>query len=922
MRGEGVSMKIDTARWDELSPFLDQAFELEGEARAAWVEQLRRERPELVADVQWVLGQLQTLDAQRFLQDDPTRSVLDPPSHEGRVLGNYTFECPLGRGGMGTVWLARRSDGHYEGKAAIKLLNLALLESRSERRFRREGRMLAKLAHPNIARILDAGVAPGGQPYLVLEYVEGEAIDRYCDSRGLTVDARITLFLDVLAAVGHAHANLIVHRDIKPSNLYVTDEGVPKLLDFGIAKLLRDDEERMTGGGNVTREGGRAFTPHYAAPEQLLGDAVSVATDVYALGVLLYMLLAGRHPTGAQNNSSTVHYFRALLESDPPRMSDAVISKGDGNDPATLDENAARRGVTPLRLKRILQGDLDNIVARALRKKPQERYATVREFADDLRRHLRNEAVTARPTSTWYRLRKFAIRNRLPVAVGAMALAAVFATTAIAITQAQRATIEAGRAAAERDRALALVSRSDAVADFLEVLITEAASSQKPVTVRDMLERSEALIAAEHRKSPETRAVVLTMLGGYYNDNGEFARSETLLRTALDAVRSSPDADLRRKITCDHAKMLAMSSGRIEEARRILNGVLADRDTTAKQAAECLGYLAHIAYQNDDGAGSLSYANQALARLRQDPNPSPVFEAQLLTAIADAQRAVGRNDLASRYFERALAQLSRAGRDEGATGIVLRNNWAVLVNWAGDPARALRLEDESVALLARREPGAPPPSYLIANRGLALEALGRYREALDAYSQCAEISARSGPVPTQIACLTGLGSVCREMGDIAAAETYYQQGAALARANAVPSIRQHALQILRGRIALSKGRYEEARQELDGALTAAAVPVAKVATLLPRAELNLREGQLDAAEADARQALFDAHVAQGGIPYSHRTGLASLMLGRVLAAEGEHDRAQQAFQDALTHLSQTVDEQHPMLKLARELARG
>ncbi len=910
-------MKIDTIRWHELSPFLDQAFELEGEARAAWVERFSREHPELLPDVQWILGQLQALDNDHFLQDDPKRGVLDPPRHEGRVLGNYTLESALGRGGMGSVWLARRSDGQFEGKVAIKLLNLALLESRGEQHFRREGRTLAKLAHPNIARILDAGVATGGQPYLVLEPVAGEPIDQYCDERSLPVEARIRLFLAVLAAVGHAHANLIVHRDIKPSNIYVTHDGVVKLLDFGIAKLLDDDD--TTGPGVNTREFGRALTPQYAAPEQVLGTTITVATDVYALGVLLYVLLSGRYPIGAKKNSS-LQYFRLLLETEARRASDAA-STPDESYATALEENAAKRATTLPRLKRTLRGDLDNILARALRRVPQERYGSVQEFADDLGRYLRNEPVQARPSSTWYRVRKFVARYRFPVAVAGIALLAVLATATIALFQAQRAAMEASRAATERDRALALSARNEAVAEFLDMLLNEAASSDKPITVKDLIDRTEALISLEYGNNPENRAAVLGLVAAYYNDNGEIARAEPLLRAALDGIRSSPDADLRRRLTCEHAKLLA-HLGQEAEGVRILKSAVADPQATARQRAECLGYLAQVAHNGQDGAAALDYAQQAVASLRQDTHRSPTLEAQLLGVVADAERLIGRNDLAGQYFERALAQLVRSGRDQGSIGIVLRNNWAVVSLYAGEPSRTLQLEHEAATLIARRQPGTPLPTYLVANQALALEAMGRYREALDAYSRCAELSAEAGPPSTHVICVAGQGSVLRETGDLASAAAYSERAAEAARSSSVSGSATRALHLLQARVAMSQRRFADAREELEAVLNAGGPPVGKAAALVLRAELNLQEGKPAAGEADAREALAIAQSAQGGIPYSWRTGAASLMLGRALQAQGRQSSAREAFRNAVTHLSTTVAEEHPMLKLARELANG
>ena len=252
---------------------------------------------------------------------------------------------------MGAVWLAHRSDGRYAGRVAVKLLNLALLGRAGADRFKREGSALARLAHPNIARLIDAGVTSEGQPYLVLEYVEGESLDRWCESRALDVRARVRLFLQVLDAVAHAHSKLILHRDLKPANILVTPQGQVKLLDFGIAKLL--DERPHATSSALTKFPGQAFTPEYAAPEQVQGVEVTTATDVYALGVLLYSLLTSRHPT-ADPSQTPIDRLRAVVDIDPIRPSETV---------------------------RALRGDLDNIIAKALKKVPSERYGTVARLA-------------------------------------------------------------------------------------------------------------------------------------------------------------------------------------------------------------------------------------------------------------------------------------------------------------------------------------------------------------------------------------------------------------------------------------------------------------------------------------------------------------------------------------------------------------
>src|SRR5256714_372635 len=309
----------DRAQWQRLSPLLDEVLELDEAARAARLAELRADDPATADALEGFLGDAQAAGHAKFL----TGAAPHPPSfHDatltGQSIGAYVLEDPLGHGGSGSVWRARRADGRFEGHVAVKLLHLSLIGHMGARRFEREGALLARLTHPHIARLMDAGVTPGGQPYLVLELVDGERIDRWCDSRHLNVEQRLALFANVLAAVAHAHSRLVIHRDIKPSNILVTADGTVKLLDFGIAKLI-DTQSQET----VTGEGGRALTPEYAAPEQLQGGDVTTATDVYALGVLLYQLLAGRHPT-APEHATASEVMRATLATDPMRLPHAL----------------------------------------------------------------------------------------------------------------------------------------------------------------------------------------------------------------------------------------------------------------------------------------------------------------------------------------------------------------------------------------------------------------------------------------------------------------------------------------------------------------------------------------------------------------------------------------------------------------------
>jgi serine/threonine-protein kinase len=330
---------------------------------------------------------------------------------------------------MGSVWLARRSDGRFERQAAVKFLSIALAGRAAEERFKREGNVLGRLTHPHIAELLDAGVSSTGQPYLILEYVDGAAIDLYCDEHKLDIEARIRLFLDVLAAVSHAHTNLIVHRDIKPSNVLVSKDGEVKLLDFGIAKLL-EGEGQAGAATLLTRESGSALTPQCAAPEQISGQPVTTATDVYALGVLLYLLLTGQHPVGPGPHSPA-ELVKAIVETEPARASATIASPAD-------KIVAEKRGTTPEKLQRQLRGDLDTIVGKALKKTPAERYASVTGFADDLQRYLRHEPISALPDTLAYRAAKFLRRNRTVVALTTVAVLLVIGSLSAGLYVANR----------------------------------------------------------------------------------------------------------------------------------------------------------------------------------------------------------------------------------------------------------------------------------------------------------------------------------------------------------------------------------------------------------------------------------------------------------------------------------------------------
>jgi serine/threonine protein kinase len=414
--------KLSPDQWRAISPHLDEALEMTEDQRSTWLSSLQAVNPILASQLELLLHEHRLLSEKGFLEATPVELPVKA-ALAGQAFGAYTLISQIGHGGMGTVWLAQRNDGRFERRVAVKVLNVALMGKGGEERFRREGRILGRLTHPNIAELIDAGVSPNGQPYLVLEYVEGGHIDRYCDQNKLDVRARVRLFLDALHAVAAAHANHIVHRDLKPSNLLVRLDGQVKLLDFGIAKLL--EAEGQIGESPITLEGARALTPEYAAPEQLKGEAVTAATDVYAAGVLLYLLLTGQHPAGAGPHTPA-RLIEAILDTEPLRPS-ATVAQTQTKQETTVT-NARKRATTPDELVRLLRGDLDTIVGKALKKNPLERYASIESFAEDLQRYLRHQPITARPDTLAYRTGKFIRRHRSRVTAALLVTAALVGT--------------------------------------------------------------------------------------------------------------------------------------------------------------------------------------------------------------------------------------------------------------------------------------------------------------------------------------------------------------------------------------------------------------------------------------------------------------------------------------------------------------
>ncbi len=626
-------MAIDKTRWLRLSPLLDELLDLQPGPRLARLAALRAQDPTLAGELEALLQEQDALQELPFLNEPVLPREL---ATAGQQVGAYTLEHELGRGGMGSVWLARRTDGRFDGQVAIKFLASGLFGRGDAGRFAREGQILARLAHPHIARLLDAGVidghSAGQQPYLVLEYVQGEPIDRYCQQQALDLRQRVQLFLDVLAAVAHAHNRLILHRDLKPSNILVSQSGEVKLLDFGIAKLLHEDGE--DGGGSrgaateLTRQAGRAFTPQYAAPEQVQGGDVTTATDVYALGVLLYLLLAGSHPTlGLQGDPKTagsaLEQLRTVVEVEPRRLSDAARAR--------LGRKAAL----------LLRGDLDTIVAKALKKAPTERYENAAALADELRRWLADEPIAARPDSRRYVFAKFLRRHRLGVAAGSAVTLALAGGLGLALLKEREAQ-------AQREQAEGLI----------EFMLGDLRKKLEPVGRLDVLDAvgSQALryygAQAPDRLDADSlgrRARALHLMGEMAELRGRLDEAQLLFRQAAESTAElmARDPGNSQRIF-DHSQSafwvgyIALARSHLPEARQMFETYLRLAQQLTRSAPDNQSWRGEEASAHLNlgvlliKTGESDAALQSLQRARQLWEPMLASDASVLPALATA----------------------------------------------------------------------------------------------------------------------------------------------------------------------------------------------------------------------------------------------------------------------------------------------
>ena len=666
-------------RWQAIEALFDEAADLDPADRTAFLDAACRQ-PDGTPDVglREEVERLLGLDAGAETFFGQLRDELKPASpRPAPEAGPWRLVERIGEGGMGEVWRAERSDGSYAQTAAVKLVRPGLGADLLAR-FRAERHVLARLSHPSIARLLDGGTASDGRPYLALEYVDGEPITTYADRRRLTINERLALFQGVCEAVAAAHRQLVVHRDLKPSNVMVTDEGQVKLLDFGIAKLL-DDEAEFTVA--VTGADRRVMTPEYAAPEQVRGEPATTATDVYGLGVLLYELLTGTRPYRLESRVRRAVEL-AILEAEPTEPSTAVTGAA---------EAATARSTEPVKLKRRLRGDIDQIVLKALRKDPERRYDGASALSADLGRHLDGLPVEARPESTRYRIGRFVRRHRAGVAAAGLALLVILGAAGAALWQ-------GAEASRQRDRAEAEARTSEEVTAFVTSLFEEADPNEAggdTLTVFDALAKGATRARTELADEPGVQAAVLTTIGTVYREMGQLDEADTLLTEAAAIAGIDPT---RRASALEELGTLRLNQGAYVEADSLYQ-------ETLRLRIEAFG-------------------------------PMHDAVASTYTALGVAQRYLGEYDEAESFYRRSLGIREELGLTETLEYATTLSGLGVVLSRKNE-LEASEAAHRQALRIQRQIEGDTSLVVAISynNLGAVLHNQGRYAEAEASYLQ-------------------------------------------------------------------------------------------------------------------------------------------------------------------------------------------
>ncbi|NHK27041.1 serine/threonine protein kinase [Parvularcula flava] len=945
-----------------------EAVELDEDARRTFIDRIEADDPGLARKLRALLAADSTegpslhapieeaaksLSAQKAAEE----AAEEEDRWLGREIGPWRIKRRIGAGGMGAVFYAERSDESYDQGAALKIMAAQLLDREGAARFRVERQILANLQHPHIARLIDGGTTDEGLPYLVMSYVEGERVDLYCDREALNVPDRLKLFMKICEAVDFAHRNLVVHRDLKPSNILIDTAGTPQLLDFGIAKLI--DKEQLEMTMVRTSVDARVMTPEYASPEQVRGEQVSIATDVYALGVLLYRLLTGRSPYGS-GHSSPHALHTAILSEDPKKPSSVVTEATTPDERSVMTDLGKQRGLRPEQLRSALSGDLDNIVLKCLQKEPERRYRTAADLADDIRRYLNRQPIEARGDDWAYKARKFIRRRAIPLGVTAGVIAIVAGLT----------TFYMIRLADERDQARIAAQQARQASDFLAGLFFNASPDQTPqggVTAIDLLEKGQEQVDAL-AEQPRLQAQVIALIGRSYFYLGDVERAADLLRQSVTLQEQADTQDpllfADTLIVLGQALSYNDYGDDIDEADEFLQRGIAILDTVEgadplflRNALAARGILL---YNLDRSEEAIDLHRRALAITEQANDRESV--ASSLNNLALAYSDLGRLDEAEPYYRRAIAMNDEHLGELHPVTIQSYGNLGTSLMRANTPKDAETLLTE--AIRRGEEVLLPTDAGLALYRaelGLAKMEKGAFEEGADVLREAIAISEEAFGENHVETCyqMLKLGDILAAAGDFDGAERVYMDAdrrlsqsdaqaapniarqirasrilAMLASGNAtgarplinealeerdeISQTRLNILETYRAMAMTVAGEHEQAADLFADTITKIGdtrfePPVYKMSVYDHQARSLLALGRIE----EARNSILEAKgIAQNSVgPESWRMALLDLTHASIMRADGREDAAQALEKPARQRLIALFGNSDPRLQL-------
>jgi len=876
---------IPRGRWQQIQSLFDQVVDAPPAEQAALMASACGGDGDLKRSIESLL-------ASDRKSEDPLMNAVSEAAesllveHQDRLIGarigNYRIVSILGQGGMSTVYRGERDDAKYQQTVAVKVLHHAALHPRLRSRLHSERHILATLAHPSIARLIDSGELEDGTPYLVMEHVDGEPIDTYCDTRTLFVRERLELFVRVCTAVQYAHRNLVVHRDIKAANILVTSDGTPKLLDFGIAKLLAPESLRHTVP--VTRLQERILTPENAAPEQVLGRPITTATDIYALGVLLYQLLSGRSPYRLMSYSQ-LQLERAICMDDPMRPSQIVVAKLGAETDADRSRLSDRRGLSPQRLRARLTGDLDAIVAMAMRKEPDRRYPSVEALADDISRHLLGRPVLARQGDWRYNTAKFLRRYLLAVSAVAAAFLGLVLIAGVTLWQNHRIEIARDATAQERDRA-------QQVSAFLVDVFSQAdpfTAQGHDATAKDLLDRGAAKITGNTSLQPEVQAQLLESIGLAYRRQGLSERAIPLFEQAVAIRRQEKPVDNHR-------------------------------------IAAALANLARALIDAGHLVSAEAYLQQALELSRKGDQSSSTETADILVQYAQFELNAKSDPQHSRkLFEEALGIYRSILGGQHLSVAVTLSGLAAAATWMDDFAAAEQYEREAIEIFrATVSRNYPDHAVALATLGYILMERGQYTEAEQLLKEALEIERGVfGEHNVRVAQAEAhLGDLYERRGETAKAIETMQAAVSVAKQglgvehyltgyylNALAD-----LYIKAGDLPAAEAAAREALAVYAQSLPPQHLYVGSVKLTL--GEILLRRGSLAAAEAELRSSV-DINTALAGAD-SWRSARSAASLAWVLIKREKYAEGEPMLVTARARLLASVGAHHPATEEATD----